>query len=145
MSQQVVINTCFGGFGLSEEAYEWLITHGVPVRAYVEEQRGDDGRFVSERANEGRVIFDRDLTENPTDFKQSSRSVLGRYWETWLAENRSEPLLVQVVQALGAGHSTGASGRCAELKVVEVPDGVEWEIEEYDGSEHIAEAHRTWR
>jgi hypothetical protein len=30
------------------------------------------------------------------------------------------------------------------LKVVEIPDGVKWQIEEYDGSEWVAEKHRTW-
>jgi hypothetical protein len=25
-----------------------------------------------------------------------------------------------------------------------VPDGVDWELSEYDGIEHVAEAHRTW-
>jgi hypothetical protein len=35
-------------------------------------------------------------------------------------------------------------GAYSQLKVVEIPDGVEWEIAEYDGSEHIAEKHRTW-
>ena len=28
---------------------------------------------------------------------------------------------------------------------VEIPDDVEWQIEEYDGSEWIAEKHRIWR
>jgi hypothetical protein len=37
-----------------------------------------------------------------------------------------------------------ANGRCAELKVVEIPDDVEWQIEEYDGLEWVAEKHRTW-
>ena len=27
---------------------------------------------------------------------------------------------------------------------VEIPDDVEWQIEEYDGTEHISEKHRTW-
>jgi len=27
---------------------------------------------------------------------------------------------------------------------VEVPDDVDWYVEEYDGLEHIAERHRTW-
>jgi hypothetical protein len=44
------------------------------------------------------------------------------------------------VESLGAL----ANGYCAELKVVEIPDGVEWSIHEYDGSEWVAEAHRTW-
>ena len=36
------------------------------------------------------------------------------------------------------------SGRFAELKVVEIPDDVEYIIEEYDGIEWIAEKHRIW-
>jgi hypothetical protein len=28
--------------------------------------------------------------------------------------------------------------------VVEIPDGTDYEISEYDGNEHIAEKHRTW-
>lgn len=31
-----------------------------------------------------------------------------------------------------------------DLKIVEVPDGIKWQIEEYDGWEHVAEAHQTW-
>jgi len=48
--------------------------------------------------------------------------------------------LVQVVEELGDIASDGYS----ELSVVEIPDDVEWYIEEYDGMEHIAEQHRTW-
>jgi len=36
-------------------------------------------------------------------------------------------------------------GTYSDLKVVEIPDGVNWYIEEYDGLEHVAERHRTWR
>ena len=31
-----------------------------------------------------------------------------------------------------------------ELEVVEIPDGVEWEICNYDGAEWVAEKHRRW-
>ena len=37
------------------------------------------------------------------------------------------------------------SGRSADLRVVEVPADVDWEIVDYDGQEHVAEKHRTWR
>lgn len=37
-----------------------------------------------------------------------------------------------------------ADGKCAELKIIEIPDDIEWEIEEYDGWEHVAEKHRVW-
>ena len=53
---------------------------------------------------------------------------------------RDDPYLVQVVEELGAR----ANGRHAELKVVEIPANVDWTIEEYDGNETVAEAHRTW-
>ena len=32
----------------------------------------------------------------------------------------------------------------ANLKMVEIPDDVEWEIADYDGKEWVAEKHRTW-
>lgn len=54
---------------------------------------------------------------------------------------RSDPRLVAAVEELG----TAADGALAELRVVELPDGVEWTIEEYDGTEWVAEKHRTWR
>lgn len=48
--------------------------------------------------------------------------------------------LVAVVQALGED----ADGPYARLKIVTIPDDVEWTIHEYDGAEWVAEAHRTW-
>jgi hypothetical protein len=53
---------------------------------------------------------------------------------------RNDPRLVEVVELLGKE----SWGDCAELKVVEIPDDVEYEIEEYDGTEWIAEVHRMW-
>lgn len=37
-----------------------------------------------------------------------------------------------------------ADGPYAELKIVTIPDDVEWTVMEYDGAEWVAEAHRTW-
>jgi hypothetical protein len=48
--------------------------------------------------------------------------------------------LVQVVEELGKE----ANGNYAKLEIIEIPDDVDWEIDEYDGMEHIAEKHRTW-
>jgi hypothetical protein len=64
-------------------------------------------------------------------------------WEEIVIEcpdNRSDPLLIQVIEEL----ADKASGPCSSLKIVEVPDDIKWEIQEYDGKEWVAEAHRTW-
>ncbi len=137
---KLVINKCYGGFGLSEQAYERLIALGVPVRKYIEPHRGPDGLCLKEPLNDGEAIFDRTL-EEPSEIRDAMLRLGRRYWETWLDGNRRHPLLIQVVEELGES----ANGRHAELKIVEVPDGVDFEIEEYDGIEWVAETHRTWR
>ena len=53
---------------------------------------------------------------------------------------RNDPVLVKVVEELGSK----SFGFAANLKIVEVPDDVDWEVVQYDGLEHIAEKHRTW-
>ena len=52
---------------------------------------------------------------------------------------RDCPVLVEMVER------GDADGTYSDLKVVEIPDGVNWYIEEYGGLEHVAERHRTWR
>ena len=47
---------------------------------------------------------------------------------------RNDPKLIYVVETLPTD----------DLKIVEIPDGVDWEIEEYDGKEWVSEVHRTW-
>jgi hypothetical protein len=55
--------------------------------------------------------------------------------------SRDDPILVHLVEEL----MEDANGPYSELKVVEIPDGVDWYVEEYDGIEWVAEVHRTWR
>jgi hypothetical protein len=53
---------------------------------------------------------------------------------------RDDKKLVQVVEEL----RDAANGYAAALKVVEIPDDVQWVIEKHDGVEHVSEVHRTW-
>lgn len=111
---KVVINGCYGGFSLSDEAFElYLERKGLKFRKEKSEHFSLIGYdYYSEN---GFYLGDRDI-------------------------ERNDPVLVGVVEELGEK----ANGRCASLKVVEIPDEVEWTICEYDGNEWVAEAHRTW-
>lgn len=55
---------------------------------------------------------------------------------------RDDPVLIEIIERIGLDKS---ADRYAELKIVEIPDDVEWTIDEYDGLEWVAEKHRTWR
>jgi hypothetical protein len=88
---KIVINKCYGGFGLSKDALARYKNETGSNKAYYEIDRND-------------------------------------------------PTLISLVEELGED----SWGKFAELKVVEIPDDVEWEIEEYDGMEWISEKHRTW-
>lgn len=91
---KVVINTCYGGFGLSKEA--------------------------------------KDL------YKQKKNINIDHFHSADIPRN--DPLLIEIVELLGSK----ANGEYAKLKIVTIPDNIQWQIEEYDGTEWVAEKHRTW-
>ncbi len=53
---------------------------------------------------------------------------------------RDDEHLIAVVELMGSE----ASNKYSDLKIVDVPDDVNWYVEEYDGREWVAERHRTW-
>ena len=114
---KVVINRCFGGFGLSHEA---IMLYGEAAHLNLKAVKHDS------RLNEYSYYID-GVEEDAFYFSEYNLK-------------RDDPDLVAVVERLG----DKANGWAAELAVVEIPDGVSWHIEEYDGREHVAEDHRTW-
>jgi hypothetical protein len=113
---KIVINSDFGGFGLSDEA----------MRMY-SDLAGLN--LVGQKSSFGHTIFYRNGVFEDEE----------AFWEGDI--ERNDENLVKVVETLGGA----ADGKYSSLKVVEIPDGIEWQVIEYDGSEHIAEEHRTWR
>lgn len=53
---------------------------------------------------------------------------------------RTDPDLIKVIETLG----DEASGNCSKVALIAVPNGIEIEINEYDGYEWVAEKHRRW-
>lgn len=111
---KIVINTCYGGFGLSDTA----------IRLY--------GQLAG-------IV----LVEAVVDYGQNYfyvDSVSDENFFSYYELARDDGFLIETIETLG----DAASGKYAKLKVVEIPDDIEWQIMEYDGSEHVAEKHRTW-
>jgi len=54
--------------------------------------------------------------------------------------DRNDPDLIRVIEELG----DSANGSYADLKIVEIPDGIAWGIQAYDGIEWVVEDHRRW-
>ena len=89
---KVVVNTCFGGFSLSNAAFKLYLEYSGSSAEYSGEIKRDDAHLV-------RIV--EELRE-----------------DSW--------------------------GSFAELAIVEIPDGVDWYIAEYDGAESVHENHRVW-
>ncbi len=134
---KVVINQCYGGFSLSPKAVKWIADkQGRPCYFFNHEYVGGKGVYVRcEGFPEGYsfwVAFDVPEAPEYKDYKEHAHP--------YSYEDRHNPLLVQAVEELGEE----ANGSCAELKIVDIPDGTDYVISEYDGMEHVAESHRTW-
>lgn len=116
---KVAINRCFGGFGLSEKAFELLLAKkGVPFEKRDSGYSTGSTYYVA--GHLGHV--DHELSEYQ------------------YIQNRSDSDLIAVIEQLGEE----ANGWAADLAVVDIPEDVKWYIDEYDGIEHVAEIHRTW-
>lgn len=115
--QYVVINRAYGGFSLSREgALLYLELSGTEYTFEPQPDRDTQTRLGDRIIVNGQEFWCRDIP-------------------------RDDPALVAVVRRLGSK----ADGDYAKLKVVEVPAGVVWTVDDYDGREWVAEVHRTWQ
>jgi hypothetical protein len=115
---KIVINSCYGGFGLSHAA---IVRYG--------EIKGLNLTVVPT----GKESFD--MYRYYKDGIQDAEHSL-YYYDI----SRDDPALVQTVEELG----DAADDNYAQLRIADVPDDVEWYIDEYDGIETVREQHRTW-
>ena len=112
--RKIVVNRCYGGFALSREAILLMREYG------------------SEEAKKKVMMGETHPNGKVNDFSCD--------WYSLYETSRDDPILIRVVEELGEK----ASGYVSNLQIVEIPDDVEWEIEEYDGQEWVSEKHRTW-
>lgn len=141
---KIVINKCYGGFGLSPKAIKrYLELQGKECFFYKQvkyRHEGDVDTF--EMITDPGTTFSfttvtKDLGKIVTDAEQLYADDIYFYHGDL---ERTAPILVQVVEELGAD----ANGWAASLHVADIPDGISWYISDYDGIETIHEKHRSW-
>ena len=151
--KKIVVNKCFGGYSLSPKAIKrmaelngkecYFFKGGIGDRNYEEIK-------IENISNQSTLFFTAFTVRDPKNHLFEGRDKDGSYKSSNESydkislpsrpENRSNPILIKVVEELG----DEANGSCAELEIVEIPEDVEYEIDEYDGIESIHEVHRSW-
>lgn len=117
-NMKIVVNRCYGGFSLSEEAiYALYARRGIRVYT-VEDNLGSVYSTVPEE--EYKKIRNADKVSG--NYVKLNDVFISPY-----AVDRDDPDLIAVVEELG---SERASGDFAELEIVDIPDGIQYEIDE---------------
>jgi len=141
---EVVINKCFGGFSLSPKGMiEYYGRKGKKVYFYKQVEysfRGVKNHFVKVDENTDDKLFLSSVFDDLGDSFDNWPENHNEMWADSRPEKRDDPDLVATIKSLGEL----ADGACASLKIVEIPDGTNYEIDEYDGMESIHEVHQSW-
>ena len=153
---KIVVNKCFGGFSLSAMAVKRIAElQGKPAYFFKREYEGLKPSYIPVDIEDCKktVFFSAFTVPNPNEYltnkdwhemtKEEKDEQGKKYDEIYLSdrpENRTDKFLLRVVKELGKE----ANGACADLKIIKIPDDVDWEIDEYDGMETVQEKHRSW-
>ena len=139
---KIAYNACYGGFGLSPLAItEYAKAHGATLTWY-QRGYGDNKKYtrVNDDFDTAGVLYNAltrncgaELNEIPKEFY---------YYRSFDDDNdRCDPILIDIIERLG----NEANGRFAKLAIAEIPDGVAFEITEYDGLEDVVPPRMKWQ
>lgn len=120
---KIVYNACYGGFGLSKEA----------VLRYAELKGITLYEYKDPKYNMSDMGFHMWIKVPQEEYDKLSQKEQHDVWFHERDLNRTDPILVQVVEELGAK----ANGRCAKLTIEDLPKGTLYRITEYDGFESV--------
>ena len=137
---KIVLNGCYGGFGLSyyAQALYLMAQDKIPyfyqdISTYTSDYKRD---HCYKRLNVNEVnqlngqsyIYCTATHQAPTIFEFPKDII------NFSDIDRADPLLVSIVETIG---SDAASGRFAQLYIEEIPDGTLYQIDNYDGMESL--------
>lgn len=140
---KVVINTCFGGFGLSDAAVERCLELGMTVTKYREDGWGHDDATADFVIHHETYA---DHLDAVSEYDDGDEMEYRRYeiMNDRSPDFRCDPRVIQAVEELGQEANTAYS----KLKVIDIPvDGPDgWLVDEYhDGKESVVAIKERWR
>jgi hypothetical protein len=134
----IAINKCWGGFSLSPKAVKRLAElNGKECYFFLQDYQINKHQLITLEEAEKCFITLAYSVPNPDDFPDNEEYYLTNRPTD---RERADPKLIQVIEELG----DEASGSRAHLRIVEIPDDVDWEIHDYDGMESVREKSREW-
>jgi hypothetical protein len=138
---KIVLNGCYGGFGLSYEAMV-VYWHARCRDLYFYRDISAYDDYTKVHKYERISLADIQRSRNTwTGYIYCTTEDQGEYIFNFPEKivsdrdiDRTDPILVSVVETMG---SEAASGRFAKLYIEEIPNGTQYKIDEYDGLEEL--------
>lgn len=138
---KVILNKQFGGFHPSPVAYmAYAKKCGFPLYAYKLNSFSRENKYerqdVCDPKDNWVWFFKKDfgpafsMTEEEFD----------EYYFSLGSDDREDPVLIEVVEELGED----ASAYVSKLVVVEIPDGLDYTVDDYDGMETLHQKVKIW-
>lgn len=149
---KILVNKCYGGFGVTVEVIKELVKMGSDAI----ESETPKSYYGGENENyKGAKDWEQEWNEDFKGYKSIGDGFLAHergynIYKDGIIHNlksrydnelRTNKDLIAVVESIGVEK---ASDTFAKLAIVDVPDDIEWEIDDYDGMETVREKHRTW-
>lgn len=138
--KKVILNKCYGGFDVSDKAYQlYAKKKGLELFRYDSQLNYNSNEYKykkTERAGLAVTYFTKDFGE----IAKISAKDYEKYVLYLRNGHREDPTLIEVVEELGEE----ASGHFGKLVVVEIPDDLDYVIDEYDGIETLHERVQEW-
>lgn len=136
--KKVILNKCYGGFGISKSGYElYANKKGLNLFCYEVDFKGKE--IIYKKSNGDKIFtqyFTKDFGDNvkinEKDYEKYSLNLDGAY--------REDKILIEVVEEL----KEKANGKYSNLKIVEIPDNLDYVIDEYDGIETLHQEVEEW-
>ena len=157
---KIILNKEYGGFSVSLMAYKlYAEKKGIELYAYY----GDYSNYPSQgivvyrkidwivpslleyHNNNSRSLyyFTKNLGESiieSEENKEEVNEIFVKYSFYLGKQNRKDPILIEVVEELG----NKANGSVSNLRVVEIPDELDYVIDDYDGYETLHQKVKIW-